>query len=298
MSEFQKPSSSNFPKPLPRKSSKNKTSNVLNTTSISKTRSVAPRTVDRPINKTKNVNPTMKKTVSKNLINDLDVTRIGNLKVGSEQDYSKDYAALTYNNMLTSIFAETLLDESTSRERSNLDIQMSELANRFSRSINLLDKTNKRLREISFASEKQRLLAMSENSIGDFVQSQKLNDVENLIENLTDKQKSAQDRLELKNVDMALGSGHKQLSDALNEAIQGFEDIKNHSKLDLDILKSYDECRGVIEDCRNDNYDIEGLKRDLEEVFPKIDEKLLIDASDRFARLIEGNPSDSEGDSD
>lgn len=73
-------------------------------------------------------------------------------------DFDAETRQVAYGKFLRTMLEECLIDEKVEREETIIDVQMSQLADRFQKTMDQLDKTNKRLMNISFAVEQQRLV--------------------------------------------------------------------------------------------------------------------------------------------
>lgn len=125
--------------------------------------------------------------------------------------------------------------------------------------------------------------------------------IKDYLTDLSNAEKVCLDRLETKNIDFGYNqdSGHKQLLDAVNDAIEGLEEIKKHSKLDADKFKEYAKTEQAIDDLEKDRSELHSLRADFESKFPKLNEKLLMEASEKLASLIDdGDDGDNDADDD
>lgn len=120
---------------------------------------------------------------------------------------------------------------------------------------------------------------------------------ETLLKDLSAAEQPILDKIELRNVDFGYNktSGHKQLLDAVNDAIEGLTNIKKESKLDLQKFEEYERSKQNIENLECDKFDLESLKSEFEAKFPKFSERLIQEASEKIAKLIE---NDEDGDDD
>lgn len=112
--------------------------------------------------------------------------------------------------------------------------------------------------------------------------------MQDILQNLENTEQACLDKLETNNIDFGYNkdSGHKQLLDAVNDAIDGLEQIKKHSNLDMHKFKEYEESRNSLDELDKDRLDLEGLKIDFEAKFPKFSEKLIKEASEKIAKMI------------
>lgn len=119
---------------------------------------------------------------------------------------------------------------------------------------------------------------------------------QDILQDLNAAEQACLDKLETKNVDFGFDkeSGHKQLLDAVNDAIEGLNQIKKHSNLDLDKFKEFAKSQQNIGDIEKDRFDLESLKSDFEAKFPKFSEKLLKEASEKIAKMIENDDDDED----
>lgn len=115
--------------------------------------------------------------------------------------------------------------------------------------------------------------------------------VEKQLDNLKITEESCLDKLETKNVDFGYNneSGHRQLLDAVNEAIDGLEEIKKHSNLDANKFKEYENSQVNLNDIEKDRFDLESLKSEFEIKFPKFSEQLLKEVSEKVALIMDND---------
>lgn len=141
-----------------------------------------------------------------------------------------------------------------------------------------------------------RLLDLKNTDSAQFFQTTDDSNATNLLLDLNATEKACLDKLETRNVDFGFDkeSGHKQLLDAVNDAIEGLDQIKKHSNLDIDKFKEYEKSQRNIEELEKDKFDLETLKSDFESKFPKFNEKLLKEASEKIARMIENDDVDDD----
>lgn len=82
--------------------------------------------------------------------------------------------------------------------------------------------------------------------------------------------------------------------DAVNDAIEGLDNIKKHSNLDADKFKEYGKSKVSLEQLELNKLDLDALKTEFEVKFPKFSEKLLKEASEKFAKMIEDDDDDDD----
>lgn len=75
---------------------------------------------------------------------------------GSMPDFDAEYRQIAYNKFLRAMLEDCLVDDKIQREETDMDRQMSQLADRFQKTMYQLDKTNRRLKDISFVVEQNR----------------------------------------------------------------------------------------------------------------------------------------------
>lgn len=75
---------------------------------------------------------------------------------GSMPDFDAEYRQIAYGKFLRAMLEDCLVEEKIEREETQMDIQMAQLGNRFQKTMDLLDKTNRRLKDISFVVEQKR----------------------------------------------------------------------------------------------------------------------------------------------
>lgn len=71
-------------------------------------------------------------------------------------DFDAEYRQIAYGSFLRAMLEECLVDEKIEREENQMDIQMAQLADRFQKTVEVLDKTNRRLKDVSFVVEQKR----------------------------------------------------------------------------------------------------------------------------------------------
>ncbi|XP_072946887.1 uncharacterized protein [Epargyreus clarus] len=210
-------------------------------------------------------------------------------------DFDAEHRQIAYGSFLRAMLEDCLVDEKIVRDETDMDIQMAQLANRFQKTMDQLDKTNRRLKDISFVVEQKRLLDLKSNDCAKFYDLTDKSNVHNIVDNLTATEQSCLDKLETNNVDFGYDkhSGHKQLLDAVNEAIEGLDQIKRHSNLDPNKFAEYAKSEKFVHDVEKDRFDLDSLKSEFEAKFPRFSERLLKDASEKVALLMK---SDNEED--
>ncbi|KAJ8704889.1 hypothetical protein PYW08_012209 [Mythimna loreyi] len=214
-------------------------------------------------------------------------------------DFDAETRQVAYGKFLRTMLEDCLIDEKIEREETIMDIQMTQLADRFQKTMDQLDKTNKRLMNISFAVEQKRLLDLKTQINNQFFETTTKSNADTLLQDLRTTEQAYLDKINLKDVDFGYNqmSGHKQLLDAVNDAIDGLAQIKKESDLDLDKFKEYEKSQTTIEELEKDRFDLESLKSEFETKFPKFSEQLLKEASERIAKIIEDDEND-DGDGD
>ncbi|XP_022832902.1 uncharacterized protein LOC111360856 [Spodoptera litura] len=213
-------------------------------------------------------------------------------------DFDAEHRQIAYGKFLRAMLEECLVDEKIDREETVIDLQMSQLADRFQKTMDQLDKTSRRLKNISFVAEQKRLLDLKSQVNTQIFEATDKSNAENLLEDLHSTEQRFLDKIELKNVDFGYNavSGHKQLLDAVNDAIEGLEQIKKDSNLDLDKFKEYEKSQMTIEEIEKDRFDLETLKSDFETKFPRLSEQLFKEASERIAKIIDNDNDDGDVD--
>jgi hypothetical protein len=88
-------------------------------------------------------------------LSDADTT-IAARSEGSLPDFDAEYKQIAYGNFLRAMLEECLVDEKIEREETHLELQMAQLADRFQKTVEQLDKTNRRMKDISFVVEQKR----------------------------------------------------------------------------------------------------------------------------------------------
>lgn len=115
-----------------------------------------PSSVRKTINTTKKrILPKLNTTLCSKL-NPADVTIC---KADDLQDYEEQYRQIAYGKFMRTMLEECLVREKFEREETEVDVQMCKLADRFNKTRDQLDKTSKRLKEISFVVEQERFVS-------------------------------------------------------------------------------------------------------------------------------------------
>ncbi|KAM3955147.1 uncharacterized protein ACR2FA_010976 [Aphomia sociella] len=228
-----------------------------------------------------------KSTKNTTILGEGDMTMIR--QEASTPDFDAEYRQIAYGKFLRAMLEDCLVDEKIEMEQTQMDIQMAQLADRFQKTVDQLDKTNRRLKDISFVVEHKRLLDLKSQDSSQFFDITDASNAEKLLHNLSATEQACLDKLETKNIDFGYDkdSGHKQLLDAVNDAIEGLEQIKKHSNLDIDKFKEYEKSQANIEELEKDRFDLESLKSEFEAKFPKFNEKLLQEVSDKIAKMMD-----------
>ncbi|CAD0207022.1 unnamed protein product [Chrysodeixis includens] len=211
-------------------------------------------------------------------------------------DFDSENRQIAYGKFVRAMLEECLVDEKFEREETIMDLQMAQLAERFQKTMDQLDKTNQRLKDISFVVEQTRLVNLKSDDNSSFYEMNKNSNIESILKDLAITEQASLDRIQLKNIDFGYNkeTGHKQLLDAVNDAIQGLEQIKKESNLDIDKFKEYEKSQISIEEMEKDRFDLDSLKASFEEKFPKFSEQLLKEMSDKIARMIIDDDEDNE----
>ncbi|XP_047542802.1 uncharacterized protein LOC125075205 [Vanessa atalanta] len=209
----------------------------------------------------------------------------------SMPDFDAEYRQIAYGKFLRAMLEDCLVEEKIEREETQMDIQMAQLADRFQKTMDQLDKTNRRLKDINFVVEQKRLLDLKNRDCSTFYNMTDNSNIENTLNDLSATEEVALDKLETKNVDFGYNdeSGHKQLLDAVNDAIEGLNQIKQHSNLNINKFKEYEKSQTTIEELERDRFDLDSLKAEFETKFPKFSERLLKDVSERIATVMEND---------
>ncbi|XP_041983896.1 uncharacterized protein LOC121736632 [Aricia agestis] len=211
-------------------------------------------------------------------------------------NFDAEYREIAYVKFLHAMLGDCLVDEKISREETLMDVQMSQLADRFQKTVDQLDKTKKKLNDISFVVEQKRLLDLKSKDCSSFYKFTEDSQVEGLLKNLSVAEQAKLDNLVTKNIDFGYTkeSGYEQLLDAVNETIEGLEQIKKHSQLDINKLKEYEKTQKSIEELEKERCDLENLKKEIESDLPKFSEKLLMEASEKITKMINTDDDDDD----
>ncbi|CAK1592349.1 unnamed protein product [Parnassius mnemosyne] len=276
-----------FAAPIPKTSKSKRLSSVPTTSSIS-------RRIPTPLIKEKNV--PMRPKINKNTT----VIGEGDIAINkpdiSGPEFESEYRQIAYGKFLRTMLEDCLVEEKIEREETQMDIQMAQLADRFKKTMDQLDKTNRRLKEISFVVEQKRLLDLKSQDYTQFHEISKNSNAESILSDLAATEQTFLDKLETKNVDFGYNkeSGHKQLLDAVNDAIEGLEEIKKHSNLDLSKFKEYEKTKISLDKLQKEKFDLESLKSEFESKFPNFSERLLKEASEKIAMVMDNDDDDED----
>ncbi|XP_063372144.1 uncharacterized protein LOC134660326 [Cydia amplana] len=244
-------------------------------------RSVAPSNTM----KDRNTRPTK---INKNatLVSEADLTMRPEF---SMPDFETENKQVAYGKFLRSMLEDCLLDEKIEREETDVDKQMALLADRFQKTMSQLDKTNRRLKDISFVQEQERLIQLRHEDNAKIFEATANSTAPEILTSLSNTEQAHLDKLVTKNVDFGYdkNSGYKQLLDAVQDAIGGLEEIKKHSNLDMNKFKEYENTKTMSEQMELSKMDLEMLKTEFEVKFPKFSERLLKEASEKLAKMVE-----------
>ncbi|KPJ15386.1 hypothetical protein RR48_03176 [Papilio machaon] len=215
-------------------------------------------------------------------------------KADDLQDYEEQYRQIAYGKFMRTMLEACLVREKFEREETEVDVQMCQLAERFNKTTDQLDKTSRRLKEISFIVEQKRLADLKSNDYTQFHEMSQKSNAEELLQNLASTEQALLDKLETKNVDFGYNkeTGHKQLLDAVTDAIDGLAEIKKHSNLDVNKFKEYEKTQSTLNKLEREKFDLESMRLQFEKRFPNFNESLIKDASERISQLLDNNDSD------
>lgn len=87
---------------------------------------------------------------------DLDTTLMRNDAANMVSDMDEERRQIAYGKFLRAMLEECVLNDKIEREETEMDIQMAQLADRFHKTLELLDRTNRRLKDIKFVAEQKR----------------------------------------------------------------------------------------------------------------------------------------------
>ncbi|XP_063631164.1 uncharacterized protein LOC134802433 [Cydia splendana] len=244
-------------------------------------RSIVPSTTM----KDRNTRPTK---INKNatLVSEADITMRPEFAI---PDFETENKQVAYGKFLRSMLEDCLLDEKIEREETEVDKEMALLADRFQKTMSQLDKTNRRLKDITFVQEQERLIELRHQDNAKIFEATANSTAPEILNSLSNTEQAHLDKLVTKNVDFGYdkNSGYKQLLDAVQDAIGGFEEIKKHSNLDMTKFKEYENTKTMSEQMELSKMDLEMLKTEFEVKFPQFSEKLLKEASEKFAKMVE-----------
>lgn len=144
-----------------------------------------------------------------------------------------------------------------------------------------------------------RLLDLRNNDCTQFYEKMDNTNTENVLKYLSEAEQAYLDRLETRNVDFGYDkdSGHKKLLDAVNDAIEGLNNIKKDSKLELTQFKEYEKTDKCLDDHENVQLDIESLHSKFETKFSRLSEKLMKEVSEQITKVMD-NTQNPDSDDD
>ncbi|XP_053622600.1 uncharacterized protein LOC128682104 [Plodia interpunctella] len=243
-------------------------------------------------NKDKNALPRPKVNKNATILGEGDVTICK--PEGSFPDFDSEQRQIAYGKFMRTMLEDCLVDEKIDLEETQMDIQMAQLADRFQKTVEQLDKTSKRLKNISFVVEKKRLIDLKTRDVSHFYDMTESSKVEEILKDLNKTEEACLDKLETKNIDFGYdkNSGHKQLLDAVNDAIEGLEQIKKHSKLDMEKFKEYEKSQKALVDMEKDRFELDSLKAEFDVKFPNFSEKLMKEVSEKIAGIMNDDEED------
>ncbi|XP_068627334.1 uncharacterized protein [Battus philenor] len=183
---------------------------------------------------------------------------------------------------------KNLVEEKIKREAPQIEGQMALLVDRMSKTMDLFNKTNARLKNISFIVEQKRLLDLKSNDTIKFCEMAQNSDAERILNDLASSEQVCLDKLELKNViaDCDEQNGSNKLLEAIDDALKGLAEIKNNSKLDVTKTKEYEKTQINLGNMEKEKFDLENLRSDFNARFPNFSEKLIKNASDKIALMV------------
>ncbi|GBP41866.1 Protein MEMO1 [Eumeta japonica] len=208
-------------------------------------------------------------------ISSMSMVDAADMTISDNSSFDEEHKQISYCRFLRSMLKDCLVNEKIERETTEIDVQMAQLAARFEKSVDLLEKTHRRIKDISFITEQKRLLDLKNKDCSQFYELNKCNP-ESLLEDLYKKEQNALDRLETRNVDFGYDStsGHQQLLEALNEAVDGLEEIKKQSDIDIGKFKEYEKLKKNMESIEEDSFELDKLKNEFDSKFPDFSNEL------------------------
>lgn len=141
-----------------------------------------------------------------------------------------------------------------------------------------------------------RLLELRRQDCSNIFEATDKSNARDILKDLQTTEQANLDKLTTKNIDFGYdkNNGYSQLLDAVNDAIEGLDNIKKHSNLDADKFKEYGKSKVSLEQLELNKLDLDALKTEFEVKFPKFSEKLLKEASEKFAKMIEDDDDDDD----
>ncbi|XP_034839113.1 myosin heavy chain, clone 203-like [Maniola hyperantus] len=196
-----------------------------------------------------------------------------------------------YVNFLRSMLLECQVEEKIEREETQMDIQLTQLAGRLRETMDQLDQTSRRLKDINFVVEQKRLADLKNQDCSNFYNMIENSGSEEKISNLTTSVDARMDNLKTLNVDFGYNNetGHKKLLDTVNDTINGLESIKKKYNFNTNIFDEYKEFHTNLDAFEKNRFNLDSMKNELEVKFPKYSEKLLKDISNKVASFMEND---------
>lgn len=146
----------NFAVPTSKNVRSARTSTVNTVASSSKTRIPPSAMKEKNASSRSKMNKT---AANMTLIGDLDATTMK--QEVSVPNLATEQHQIMYGKFLRDMLEECIVDDKIEREETQIDIQMALLADRFQKTIDQLDKTNRRLKDINFVVEQKRYVLAS-----------------------------------------------------------------------------------------------------------------------------------------
>ncbi|XP_045783099.1 uncharacterized protein LOC123879433 isoform X2 [Maniola jurtina] len=205
--------------------------------------------------------------------------------------FSDVEASDDYVNFLRNMLLECQVDEKIKREETKMDIQLAQLAQRFQETMDQLDQTSRRLKDINFVVEQKRLADLKNQDCSNFYNMTETSGLEEKITNLTSAAEARMDNLETLNVDFGYNNetGHKKLLDTVNDTINGLESIKKKYNFNTDIFHEYKDLHTNLDGFEKNGFNLDSMRDEFEVKFPKYSEKLLKDISNKVASFMEND---------
>ncbi|XP_068627102.1 uncharacterized protein [Battus philenor] len=210
--------------------------------------------------------------------------------------YASTYRQIELGRFKHAMLEKNLVEDKIKHEVPQIEAQMALLIDRMNKTMDVLSKTNARLKDISFIVEQKRLLDLKSNDTTKFCEMAQNSNADSILNDLASSEQVCLDNLVLKNViaDCDEKNGCNKLLDAVDDALKGLADIKNNSNLDITKTREYEKTQINLCNVEKEKFDFENLRSDFSTKFPNFSEQLIKTASDKIASMMNSECFDDE----